>query len=138
MLCAGPSAAVDVGCRGHLWCVLQQPARPAGPSCKLGEPSCLGQLETWWLLLLASCDADCRTDLHCVNVCATATLLLPQDLSAHVLYRLTRARLMAGILAFSDTVADNAKYRGALKSELALMQEEYRTLLYGGRMRLQV
>jgi hypothetical protein len=61
-----------------------------------------------------------------------------QDLSAHVLYRLTRARLMGGFLAFSITDEDNAQYRAALKEELELLREEYRTLLYGGRMRLQV
>lgn len=61
-----------------------------------------------------------------------------QDLSAHVTYRLTRARLMGGFLAFVTSTADRARYRAALKEELTLLQEEYRTLLYGGHMLLQV
>jgi hypothetical protein len=61
-----------------------------------------------------------------------------QDVSSHVMYRLTRARLMGALLAFSISDEDNARYRAALKEELALLREEYRTLLYGGHMRLQV
>jgi hypothetical protein len=61
-----------------------------------------------------------------------------QDLAAHVMYRLTRVRLMANLLAFSVTDIDNAAYRAALQGELGLLRDEYRTLLYGGPMLLQV
>lgn len=49
-----------------------------------------------------------------------------QDLSAHVMYRLTRARLMANMLAFAENQADNAQYRAKFKAELDLLKEEYR------------
>jgi hypothetical protein len=49
-----------------------------------------------------------------------------QDLSAHVMYRLTRARLTANLLAFSVDDASNAKFKGELKEELELLREEYR------------
>jgi len=66
-------------------------------------------------------------------------LLVPlQDLSAHVMYRLTRARLAAGFLAFSADDASNDLYRAELQRELGLLKAEYRTLLYGGPMLLQV
>jgi hypothetical protein len=61
-----------------------------------------------------------------------------QDLSAHVLYRLTRCRLAANLLAFSASAEDNRRHRQDLIAELALMRQEYATLLYGGRMILQV
>jgi hypothetical protein len=54
------------------------------------------------------------------------------------MYRLTRARLLANLLAFSVTDFDNAFYRADLKTELGLLRDEYRTLLYGGPMMLQV
>ena len=54
------------------------------------------------------------------------------------MYRMTRSRLVANLLAFSTEDADNAKYRTELKNELRLFKEEYRTLLYGGPMRLMV
>lgn len=54
------------------------------------------------------------------------------------MYRLTRARLTANLLAFSVDNADNARLKRELKDEVELLREEYRTLLYGGRMRLQV
>ena len=54
------------------------------------------------------------------------------------MYRLTRTRLMANLLAFSTSDADNAKYRADLRQELQLLREEYRTLLYGGPMLLMV
>lgn len=68
-----------------------------------------------------------------------ATLLL-QDLSAHVMYRLSLCRLEANLLAFTsanDTVA-KAQHRAQLKTGLALLRQEYDTLLYGGPMLLQV
>jgi hypothetical protein len=49
-----------------------------------------------------------------------------QDLSAHVMYRLTRARLTANLLAFSVDDASNSKYKRELKEELGLLREEYR------------
>jgi hypothetical protein len=67
--------------------------------------------------------------------CPAAAL---QDLSSHVLYRLSRARLMAGILSFTVDDNNNAKYKAALREEVELFQQEYRTLLYGGKMMLQV
>jgi hypothetical protein len=42
------------------------------------------------------------------------------------MYRLTRARLMANLLAFSSSAADNALYRAEFKTELDLLKEEYR------------
>ena len=60
-----------------------------------------------------------------------------QDMSAHVMARMARARLAANLLAFSDP-AQKATYRAELKSELWALQQEYRTLLYGGPMMLQV
>lgn len=52
-----------------------------------------------------------------------------QDLSSHVMYRLSRARLMAGILSFTVDDTNNAKYKAALKEEVELFAQEYRTLL---------
>lgn len=54
------------------------------------------------------------------------------------MYRLTRARLVANLLAFSVDDASNDMYRAELRQELGLLAEEYRTLLYGGNMMLQV
>lgn len=54
------------------------------------------------------------------------------------MYRLTRARLAAGLLAFSVDDASNDLYRADLRQELGLLKAEYRTLLYGGPMLLQV
>jgi hypothetical protein len=42
------------------------------------------------------------------------------------MYRLTRARLMANLLAFAESQADNARYRTEFKTELDLLKEEYR------------
>lgn len=74
--------------------------------------------------------------MNITNQCYFTCFL--QDLSAHVMYRLTRARLYANLLGFSVDDSDNAKYRYALKEELTLLKNEYDTLLYGGRMVLQV
>lgn len=60
------------------------------------------------------------------------------DTSAHILYRLARTRIAANLLAFSSAQGDNAVNRAILLDELVLFQEEYRTLLYGGNMVLQV
>lgn len=54
------------------------------------------------------------------------------------MYRLTKARLAANLLAFSVDDASNAKYKAELKQEVALLRQEYNTLLYGGEMMLQV
>lgn len=55
-----------------------------------------------------------------------------------VLYRMSRTRLMTGMLAFATSFADNANYRAQLKQELADFRHEYNTLMYGGKMMLQV
>lgn len=60
-----------------------------------------------------------------------------QNLSAHVMYRLARCRLAGNLLAFSSG-ANKAMYRAQLKSELKMLQDEHFTMLYGGRMMLQV
>jgi hypothetical protein len=60
------------------------------------------------------------------------------DLSAHVLYRLTRCRLASNQLAFSTSAAENAVHRSELLSRLEKLRREYDTLLYGGEMMLAV
>lgn len=42
------------------------------------------------------------------------------------------------MLGFTTDAHDKDSYRAELKAELALMRQEYRTLLYGGPMLLQV
>uniref|UniRef100_A0A383VUJ6 PAS domain-containing protein n=1 Tax=Tetradesmus obliquus TaxID=3088 RepID=A0A383VUJ6_TETOB len=58
------------------------------------------------------------------------------DLSAHVLYRVTRCRLAALMLGFSTDAADNEFHRNNLRSRLLKLRQEYDTLLYGGKMML--
>lgn len=53
------------------------------------------------------------------------------------MYRLSRARLAANLLAFSDST-DKTLHRAELKSELHLLQRDYKALLYGGAMMLEV
>jgi hypothetical protein len=60
------------------------------------------------------------------------------DLSAHVLYRMTRCRLASNQLAFSISTEENAFHRAALQGRLAKLRQEYDTLLYGGKMLLAV
>jgi hypothetical protein len=60
------------------------------------------------------------------------------DLSVHVLYRITRARLAANFLAFSTDAAENALHRAELKRRLQLLRQDYSTLMYGGKMLLAV
>lgn len=67
--------------------------------------------------------------------CATPlTMLLPIT----VLYRMSRTRLMSGMVAFSKSAAEMGTWRAQLRAEIAYFREEYATLLYGGRMLLQV
>lgn len=54
------------------------------------------------------------------------------------MYRLTKTRLAANLLAFSVNDADNNKYRAEPKQELGLLRKEYNTLLYGGEMMMHV
>lgn len=60
------------------------------------------------------------------------------DLSVHVLYRITRARLAANFLAFSTTAAENELHRAELRHRLDLLRQDYSTLMYGGKMLLAV
>jgi hypothetical protein len=53
------------------------------------------------------------------------------------MYRLSRARLAANLLAFSNAT-DKTSARNQLKSELHMLQRDYKALLYGGTMMLQV
>jgi hypothetical protein len=54
------------------------------------------------------------------------------------MYRLTKTRLAANLLAFSVDNTSNARYKAELRQELALLRQEYNTLLYGGEMMMQV
>jgi len=47
-------------------------------------------------------------------------------------------QMQANLLAFSADDASNDFYRAELQQELGLLKTEYRTLLYGGNMMLQV
>lgn len=60
------------------------------------------------------------------------------DTSAHVLYNLARTRVAANLLAFSKSAEENAVNRAFLQQELEYFQEEYRSMLYGGKMQLKV
>lgn len=45
---------------------------------------------------------------------------------------------MSTMLAFSESVEETLKYRALLKMELTEFKNDYKILLYGGRMNLRV
>jgi hypothetical protein len=73
--------------------------------------------------------------LHAVRHARPRHALL-QDLSVHVLYRLSRCRLAANFLGFSTTPQERAVHRAETLTNLALLRQDYEALLYGGRMHL--
>ncbi|GLC57759.1 hypothetical protein PLESTB_001261700 [Pleodorina starrii] len=60
------------------------------------------------------------------------------NMASHVIYRYTRVRAVALLLVSSETKPDMAFYRGELRNELANLQSEYDTLMYGGLSTTQV
>lgn len=121
----GAPLALAVSCDGHLWGVVCQPARTAGASGITGE-----QAATCRRCCLQGSNGAC-TQSH------SFTFPALQNLASRVMYRLSRARLAGSLLAFSDST-DKAFYRAELKSELHMLQRDYKALLYGGAMVLEV
>jgi hypothetical protein len=152
MLFAGSPATVGGCSRGDLCRVPEEPQWLASRWHR-GSATAAAVIAnaraTGTMMLKAA--AGCLQQVHCaalkswqvVGTCATTCRLLQGplaslDLSAHVLYRITRARLAGNFLAFSLTSSENAVFRAELKDRLALLCEEYSTLLYGGKMLLAV
>jgi hypothetical protein len=57
---------------------------------------------------------------------------------AHVIYRASRVRMYANLLAMTTVASENAAYRAGLNEELRILSAEYTTLLYGGQLKVMV